>query len=151
MNHSGSTTLLAREDCMIIEDQAFLRTYDSAPPPPPFPSTNYLSLSVFLCVACVTRGGGAVIEPNHTTTKKLGLLPLYKFFIPHTLVSTPPHPPPLPPNHTTTKKLGLLPLYKLFIPLSLVLGRVGFRSKQCCGSASHRSGSGCASLFELLH
>ncbi len=33
-----------------IEDQAFLRSYDSAPRPPPLPSTSCLSFSVFKCV-----------------------------------------------------------------------------------------------------
>jgi hypothetical protein len=34
-----------------IDDQAFLRSYDSAPPAPPLPSASCLSFSVFLCVA----------------------------------------------------------------------------------------------------
>ncbi len=44
-----------------IEDQAFLRSYDSAPCPPPPPSVNCISLSVFLCVvspAYWREGGG---------------------------------------------------------------------------------------------
>jgi hypothetical protein len=39
---------------LLIEDQAFLRSYDSAPrplPPPSLPSASCLSFSVIMCVA----------------------------------------------------------------------------------------------------
>ncbi len=43
----------SREYLMIIEDRAFLRSYDSAPHPPhsPSPAATCLSFSVFQCVA----------------------------------------------------------------------------------------------------
>jgi hypothetical protein len=57
-----------------IEDQAFLRSYDSAPrPPPPLPLTeaSCLSFSVFLCVAGLAYGRrgvgrGAWSSINHS-------------------------------------------------------------------------------------
>jgi len=49
-------------DFFYIEDQAFLRSYDSAPRSPPLPSASCPSFSVFLCVAGQAywrvRGGG---------------------------------------------------------------------------------------------
>ncbi len=62
-----------------VVDYAFLRQYDSAPRPPPYPplsSPCFLCFSVFLCVAgrvyCQERG-----EPKHTRRKSLAL---YKSF-----------------------------------------------------------------------
>ncbi len=55
------------------EDHVFLRSYDSAPRPPPLPSASWTSFSVFLCVSIPAywlkrRGGeGVGVEPNHTT------------------------------------------------------------------------------------
>jgi hypothetical protein len=62
-----------------IEDQAFLRSYDSAPRQPPFlPPLSHqqvVSLSLSFCVSPAEltdgrRGEGVGEEPNHTTAKK---------------------------------------------------------------------------------
>ncbi len=59
-----------------IEDQAFLPSYELAPPPlfPPLPSASCLSFSVFLCVVVQAywreRREGVGEEPNHTLARK---------------------------------------------------------------------------------
>ncbi len=62
-----------------IEAQAFLRSSDLAPRPPPrpfLPSASCLSFPVFLCVAgwAYLRKGrkGVGEEPNHTTAREPG-------------------------------------------------------------------------------
>jgi hypothetical protein len=65
----------------LIEEQAFLRSYDLNPPPPPPPRQKvHVSFTAFLCVACRAyycqeKGiKGAEEEPNHTTARKPGPL-----------------------------------------------------------------------------
>ncbi len=63
-----------------LEDQAFLRSYDSAPRPPPIPLSRQqvISFSQSSCVSPVEltdrRGGKGVHgqEPNHKTARKPG-------------------------------------------------------------------------------
>jgi hypothetical protein len=69
--------LVAESIEWFIEDQAFLRSHDSAPRHPPLPLTSVscLSFSVFLCVAVQACGRGDVgvgEEPNHSTARKPG-------------------------------------------------------------------------------
>ncbi len=62
----------------IIEDQAFLRSYDSAPrlPNPTSPGSNCLYFSVFLCVDVRANWREEGDKPNHTTARKPGPLQL---------------------------------------------------------------------------
>ncbi len=65
-----------------IEDQAFLRSYDSTPRTPPPPTSPVSKSSLFLSLPVCRRsslltGKGAGVEPNHRTARKLG--PLYIF------------------------------------------------------------------------
>ncbi len=72
ITNSGLGVRLHRTESFqrFIEDQAFLRSYVSAPRP--LPSATCLSLSVFLCVAggaTNERGGGAksqIIRPRES-------------------------------------------------------------------------------------
>jgi hypothetical protein len=63
-----------------IEDRAFLRLYESAQHPPPFPFScqQVFSLSQSSSVSPVEltdrRDRGIGVEPNHTTARKLGPL-----------------------------------------------------------------------------
>jgi hypothetical protein len=72
---------LSREYLMILEDQAFLQSQDSAHRPPhstPSPVSKLsLSFSVFLCVigrAYWYEWGGDWLGEEHTTTRKPGSL-----------------------------------------------------------------------------
>ncbi len=72
--------LNALDQRVLNDDQAFLRSYDLAPHPPPFPplpSTTCLSFSVFLCVTarayCQDTGGGRWAKSRES-------LALYKSF-----------------------------------------------------------------------
>jgi hypothetical protein len=63
----------------IIEDKAFLPSYDLAPSPPPPSCQQVASLSQSSCVSPVEltdgiAGGGEEKEPNHTTARKPGPL-----------------------------------------------------------------------------
>jgi hypothetical protein len=75
---SSQIWLLQRVLNDLIRDQAYLRSYELVPPPPPGPSESCFSFSVFLCVAgpayLLERGEGAGVEPNPTTGRKLGPL-----------------------------------------------------------------------------
>ncbi len=63
-----------------IEDQAFSRSFKSAPRPPPsllsFRQIVSLSQSSIVSLVQLTggRGGGGGVEPNHATARKLGPL-----------------------------------------------------------------------------
>ncbi len=79
ITRSLSVSWYTREYCVIYWGlQDFLRSYDSAPRPPPsspLPSVRCLSFSVFLCVsgrAYWREGGGwgGGEEPNHATARK---------------------------------------------------------------------------------
>ncbi len=65
---------------MILRGIRFLRSYYSAPHPPPLPSATCLSSSVFLCVAVELplRWEGLGVEPNHIRLQES--LALYKSF-----------------------------------------------------------------------
>ncbi len=77
----GCVCVCVSESIECIEDQAFLRSYYSAPRPPPSSLFRWklVSLSHSACMSpgqlTEGRGGqGEGEEPNHTTTRKLGPL-----------------------------------------------------------------------------
>jgi hypothetical protein len=76
-----------RQKKIIYRGLAFLRSYDSAPRPPPstLSLVSDLSLSQSSCVSPVEladgrAGGGVGLEPNHMTARKPG--PQYSLFPP---------------------------------------------------------------------
>ncbi len=82
-----------------IENQAFLLSFDLAPPPPasPLPVSKlslFISLPVCRRSSLLTGEGVGEEEPNHTTARKPDFLKI----IPYSLVSAIQRPPPPPPN-----------------------------------------------------
>jgi hypothetical protein len=62
-----------------LEDHAFSPLYNLAPPPPPFPLSPVIKVSLFLrlsvsLVELADGGGGGVLEPNHIKRGKPGPL-----------------------------------------------------------------------------
>ncbi len=70
-----------------IEDQAFFRSYDSAPRPPHSPPSPARKLPLFVSLPVCRMptllrgggGGGAGVEPNHTISRKLGPLSIMQY------------------------------------------------------------------------